>query len=143
MKNALKTFTVLFLFMSTVVIAQNNRLSSSRSIILKPTSVAQTIEVEVVGEVLQLKLEVNCSITAGEISVEIFAPDGSAQGKFKAGSPNTSTTIAKDLLEKQDVERGRLEKYVDNPANGVWLIKVSPKKTEGQIKVESRQKFED
>ena len=143
MKNLLKLSTVILMLIGSSAIAQNNRLSSSRSIVLKPTSVAQTIEVEVVGEVLKLKLEVVCSITGGEITVEIFAPDGSAQGKFKAGSLNTSTTISKDLLEKQDAERGRLEKYVDKPANGVWLVKVSPKKTEGQLKIESRQTFAD
>ena len=129
--------------MSSTAIAQNNRLSLTRSIVLKPTSVAQTVEVEVVGDVQQLKIEVVCSVKAGEITVEIIAPDGSAQGKFKAGSPNTSTTISKDLLEKQDPERGRLEKYVDKPANGVWKVKITPKKTDGQIRVSSRQTFAD
>ena len=141
MKNTLKIATVLLLFISSSGIAQNNRLSLERSIVLNPESINQTIEVEVVGNVKQLKLEVVCSITAGEIVVEIFAPDGSAQGKFKAGSLSTSTTNSKDLLEKQDAERGRLEKYVDKPANGVWRIKVTPKKTKGKLKVSSQQNY--
>jgi hypothetical protein len=143
MKNLLKISTILLVFISSTAAAQNNHLSSSRSITLTPSSVEQTVEVDVVGEVLQLKLEVMCSIKAGEITVEIFAPDGSAQGKFKAGSPNTSTTISKDLLEKQDEEHGRLEKYVDKPANGIWKVKISPKKTEGRLKINSRQNYAD
>ena len=144
MKTLLKLSTLLVLLISTSAIAQNNRLSSSRSITLKPSSIKQTVEVEVVGDVKQLKLEVNCSITAGEITVEIIAPDGSAQGKFKAGNlQNTSTTIGKDLLEKEDAEHGRLEKYVDNPKNGIWLVKISPIKSEGKLRISSRQTYED
>ncbi|MCT4622235.1 MAG: hypothetical protein N4A46_01335 [Schleiferiaceae bacterium] len=144
MKNFFKiTAALAFVLCSMQAISQNNRLNSSRSIVLKPNMTEQKVEVEVVGKVEKLKIEASCSIYQGEITVEIFGPDGSPQGKFKAGSLGANNDLLSDEEKEKAREHGRLEKYVDNPANGIWIVKVTPKKTSGNLRISSRQTYSD
>lgn len=143
MKNQLQKILLGLMLITTFgAAAQNNNLKSSRSVVINPTTTTQVYEIEVVGKVERLKIEVNCSIKSGEIVIDIVAPDGSQQGKFKAGGPYDQANLTKEG-EDDVVEQGRLEKFVEYPKNGVWIVHVKPIKATGHLNIQTRQIFEE
>lgn len=124
-------------------LGQENALNLRSSLTLNENSTAQTVKVEVVGEVENLKIEILCSLEKGEVIIELFDPEGKRQGKFTLGSKtNVGESQQTDgKSDSKNMEDGKLEKLVANPVNGDWLIKITPTKTKARLSIRSSQVY--
>ncbi|GEM_PF-3987058 len=112
--------------------AQNNSLELSKYISLTEKMTEQVFTIEVVGDVVQFSLRVNCDLQLGEVILEVFDPAGKPQGKFSVQASNSETYQS----------RGKLERNIDHPSTGTWLVKVVAKKAKGNVYIRSQQEFE-
>lgn len=129
MKNRMYLLLIALLSISFTGMSQTNKLTSSRSIKLEKQSIDQAIELDIAGNVDQLKIEVSCRITTGQITLEIIDPNGQPQGKYKAGS------VGNLAME----ESGRLEKYVEKPEKGIWKVKIIALEATASLYFETKQ----
>ena len=136
MKTGLKIFALL-MTLSTQLAFGQDRQTTSKYLTLDKSTKQQVVEIEIVGPVDQLKIELSTTLYNGIITAEIIAPNGELQGKFKAGMPGV-VEFDKDGDEIVK-EQSRLEKHVLQPDKGVWKVKVFTDNASGYLRVESRQ----
>lgn len=73
-----------------------------------------------------LNIEIESHINEGELTIELYDPQGEKQGNFTIGSAAFSS--------KESV-RGSLSKKVANPNKGEWIVKFIPKNASGAIEI--------
>lgn len=141
MKSLNLGLAVFCLLSSFAIVAQSNELNTQNSLFLNEKSKEQSIKVEVAGGVENLQIQIRCSLTKGEVIVELFDPEEKRQGKFTVGSKDNLGTPKGEKEQNETREDGKLEKIVVNPVNGIWTIKITPTKTKAKIDVRSNQKY--
>jgi hypothetical protein len=138
---SLNAFFAIFCLSNLTLVAQSNELNTQNSLFLNEKSVEQSITVEVTGAVEYLEIVIRCSLTKGEVIVELFDPEGKRQGKFTVGSKENMGTPNGEKEQNETREDGKLEKIVMNPVNGIWKIKITPTKTKASIDVRGNQRY--
>jgi hypothetical protein len=132
MKKATCVLVLLSLFLHQgELYAQNNNLELSKYISLNEKMTEHSFTVDVVGDVIQFSLRINCDLTSGDAVIELIDPAGKKQGKF--------SVVASDSGSYQS--RGKLERNIDSPINGVWVVRIVAKSAKGNVYIRSQQEY--
>ena len=107
--------------------AEQTQLSMERLIELENDSKSQDVLITVAEKTKQFSLLINSSATSGKIKIEIFAPNGDAQGNFSVGTQLISV--------KTESVSGNIRKSLREPQAGDWRIKITPTNAKGTIRI--------
>ena len=121
---------------------QNTAMDVSRSIMLSGDSETEEIIILVDQETILLKLNIQSAINKGKLSIEIVDPTGEKQGKFSIGSQIKTTKNNKENQKEEHV-KGNINKIINEPIQGKWIIKLIPDKAEGAVNIQSTQSYKD
>ena len=128
----LSIFTVLF-FLSMPLIAQEcSGISLNRNIQLNKSSDIEEIKIDVAKNTNHMNIGVNSTIRSGSLTVELFDPKGNKQGNFSVESQISSND------QKKECVSGQMQKTIKNPMSGHWIVKLKPKKAQGEVSICSR-----
>jgi hypothetical protein len=134
MKNLKRTIPItsllfLLLAISTFGQANQKRLSIQTDVSFNGQSEATDLKFPVL-QIANLNMNIESHIIQGELTIELYDPQGEKQGNFTIGSPTFSS--------KESV-RGSLSKRITNPAKGDWIVKFIPKNASGAIEIDCTQ----
>ena len=141
MKNAIKLFTclVVFVAMSTYSDAQQNSqkccnsISLERSIKFEGSSDTEEITIEVNEDIKMMHLGVNGIISSGQLTVEVYDPKGDKYGNFSIESQIKSND------KKREKVCGQMQRQIEKPMKGKWVVKLIPVKVSGDISIHAMQ----
>lgn len=126
----------------------NTDFSLNRNLILKSESQEQKITVAISEIYSSLKLSINAMIQEGELTIEIYDPNGEKQGNFSIGCQLGTPKINKNEIQSERVSdsgtkemvQGRITRTIAKPLKGNWIVKIIPKSASGQVQISSDQK---
>lgn len=108
-----------------------------KQITLKGGSGEQEVSLPLRDSLSYINFEIKAVITSGELTVELFDPDGEKYGNFSlAGSPNATKKQDAELIRGKTYfpeASGSLVRYVKLPKRGMWKAKVITKNAAGVI----------
>lgn len=126
LKRIIYIATVLLLFaISTFGQANQKRFSIETGVSFNGQSEATDLKFPVL-QIANLNMIIESHINQGELTIELYDPQGEKQGNFTIGSPAFSS--------KESV-RGSLSKRITNPVKGDWIVKYLPKNASGGIEI--------
>ncbi len=105
------------------------KVERSNELFFKVESKTSEVQVSVTDEFNFLSLKIECHLTVGELTVEIFNPKGELKGDFTVIN-NSVVTKGKNTQSKETVA-GQIEKHFRTPHTGIWLIRINPKNATG------------
>jgi hypothetical protein len=116
----------------------------------KPSSKVRNIPLKIDKKNAMLFLNIACKVQLGNLTVEVYDPNGEKQGEFSIENHNTFTftndnktqTTAYRKLDSEIVE-GNISKNISSPIFGDWVIKLIPKKALAEINIQSQLLFRD
>ncbi len=116
-----------------VIHEEYTEMESSKTLQFNNESNPAEVKIPVTNDFNLLIIEVHGTFQRGETLVELFDPKGNKKGFFTI---KTESSISKGsntaVMEKVS---GKLAKHYRDPASGDWLIKISPDKAVGYIKI--------
>ncbi len=110
-----------------------SKLERSNSLLFKNESKISEVQVSISDEYNFLSLNIVCSLTAGELLVEVVNPKGEIKGNYTVIN-NSVITMGKNTESKETVN-GQMEKRFRNPSIGNWIVRVKPKNATGSAKI--------
>ena len=130
---------ICFLFQATQIYGQDSirAVINLKTLNLKGESAVQEVSLPLRDSLTYINFEIKAIITSGDLTVELYDPDGEKYGNFSlAGSLDS-----RDKQETQMIRgkvyyaeaSGSLVRYVKFPKIGLWKAKVITKKTAGVI----------
>jgi phosphoribosylformylglycinamidine (FGAM) synthase PurS component len=136
MKKSIKTILGILLmsalFTSSAIAQERTSLNIHKTIELKNDSENKEVNIEVTEKECRFNLQINSSVGAGEVRVEIYDPEGKKQGNFSVGcevdSKNANETV-----------NAMIAKLIENPALGKWKVKILPKNASGKVTIQFSQ----
>lgn len=135
------TFLLLIIF-PCLTFSQDTEQGLNRSIVLSGDSKTEEIIIKVDEQTLELSLSVKSSVSKGKLSIEIYDPKGEAQGNFSVGTQlNSNKGGDKETGKKEEVVSGRINKLLNDPIRGNWIIKIIPDQAMGKIDITSIHHF--
>ncbi|WP_298903327.1 hypothetical protein [uncultured Psychroserpens sp.] len=135
MKKSIKLVTCLFLLLSLSIQAQQNNqkhcdaITLNRSIQFDGSSDTEEIKVEVADSAKKLYVSINSTIKSGYLTVEVYDPKGNKKGNFSIESQVKSSNKKKELV------CGQMQKHIDDPIQGNWVIKLIPNNVAGDVSI--------
>lgn len=133
MKKSIQLFTFLFLFTSVVVAQQNsqqscNATSLNRTINFDGSSDQENIAIDVSEDNKTMHVGINSTVNSGYLTVELYDPKGNKKGNF---------SIESQLNNDKKKERvcGQMQKHIDDPMKGKWIVKLIPNKVVGDVSI--------
>ncbi|WP_298758554.1 hypothetical protein [uncultured Psychroserpens sp.] len=137
MKKSIKLVTCLFLLLSLTIHAQQNSqhiqqcdaVTLNRNIQLDGSSDTEEIKIEVASNAKKLHIGINSTIKSGYLTVEVYDPKGNKKGNFSIESQVKSSSKKKELV------CGQMQKHIDEPIKGDWVIKLIPNNVAGDISI--------
>ncbi|MDX8338169.1 hypothetical protein SLH46_03170 [Draconibacterium sp. IB214405] len=134
-KSFVTIFTTLslFLFLTNFASAQETTIFGiHRNIELKNESQTKEVKIEMNEKECRFNLRINSVVRGGEVTIEIYNPNGKKQGNFSVGCEIQSD-------HAQETVNGQISKFIDNPELGDWKILIIPKNAEGKVTIEFTQ----
>jgi hypothetical protein len=83
-----------------------------------------------VSQTTSLNISIGSRTNQGELTIELYDPQGEKHGYFTIGSPAFSS--------KESVT-GAFEKKILNPKKGDWIVRFIPKNASGSVEVNCTQ----
>jgi hypothetical protein len=114
----------------------------SRTIRLSQESEKLEILLPVSGPIVAFSIKISSEIFEGELTIEIYDPNGEKQGNY---SIDNQISLKPNKIDKSDKPRtkeivsGKISKSVEYPINGKWKVLIIPKNAIGEIVIESDQ----
>lgn len=107
----------------------DTRVNLQRDISLEQNSKSREVILNIEENVDRFELAINSSVTAGNLKVEVYDPEGNHQGTFSVGTQ----------LDAESSERvqGNINKSIQNPQAGNWKVSIVPTQATGSIKIRS------
>ncbi|WP_299114507.1 hypothetical protein [uncultured Winogradskyella sp.] len=141
MKNTIKLVSTLsfFLLFTLGVFAQSqsthqcNSTTSNRNIELEGSSDTENIKIEVDKDVNKIHIGVSSTIKSGYLTVEVYDPKGNKKGNFSVESQ------IKPGDKKKELVCGQMQKQIDEPIEGTWIVKLIPRDAVGTISIHTSQ----
>ncbi len=140
---------IILLMISSIGLAQEapkvnssqgfSKLERSNSLLFKNESKISEVQVSISDEFNFLSLQIECTLTAGELLVEILNPKGEIKGNYTVIN-NSVITKGKNTESKETVN-GQMDKRFRNPKVGDWIVRVKPKNATGTVKISSNLIF--
>ena len=134
-------YTVIICFLSQVTVTYGQ--DSIRTVIkvkqltLKGESGEQEVSLPLRDSLSYINFEIKAVITSGELSIELFDPNGEKYGNFSlAGSPSSFNKQDTELIRGKTYyaeASGSLVRYVKLPKRGMWKAKVVTKNAAGAV----------
>ncbi|WP_452603425.1 hypothetical protein [Pontimicrobium sp. MEBiC06410] len=131
------TVFILILLFTVFSYSQESSFNIDRRIdMLKPDSTTRNITLNVESKTTTIALQIASEITNGNLTIIIFNPKGTIVGEFSVESSIQEV----DKTNSSTMERvaGKIEKFINNPTPGKWIIKMVTNKTIGQVMFNSR-----
>ena len=135
MKNSIKLMTCFIFFLSLSIQAQQNNqhqcdaVTLNRSIQFDGSSDTEDIKIEVADATKKLYVSINSTIKSGHLTVEVYDPKGNKKGNFSIESQVKSSNKKKELV------CGQMQKQIDDPIKGNWVIKLIPNNVAGDVSI--------
>lgn len=143
MKNLKCLFTqvpfLLILFLnSTFAQAPQKRLRFQTDVSFNSQSEATEVKFPVL-QFENLSMTIESHNYEGELTIELYDPQGEKQGNFTVGSPTFSGKKDESKVPPRESVRGSLSKKIANPIKGEWIVKLIPKNSTGSIEIDCVQ----
>ncbi|HVN58119.1 MAG TPA: hypothetical protein VMT63_07475 [Bacteroidales bacterium] len=108
---------------------------------LKAESQEIKININVPESYKYMSLWIAANLNEGDLSVELLDPNGEKKGDFSVGCALSISRPAGTDQENtsHEVVQGRINKSINNPLKGTWVIRLNPKKATGQVQIEIDQ----
>ena len=108
-----------------------------KTLTLKGESSEQEVSLPLRDSLSYINFEIKAVITSGELTVELYAPDGEKYGNFSlAGSSGSANRQNAEFTRGKTYyaeASGSLVRYVKFPKRGMWKAKVITKNAAGVI----------
>lgn len=145
MKNSVKFILglVLVLFVTQTAFSQSKdtkactSVNLSRNIEFDGTSEKQEVNIAVSEGNDKLCFGISSTLQSGDLTVEIYDPNGKDYGNFSIEGQSSSSAKNKDMV------CGQMNKEIKDPIQGNWLVKLIPSKAKGQIAINTMQMQEN
>jgi hypothetical protein len=84
-----------------------------------------------------MSLWIASNISEGDLTIEIYDPSGDKKGDFSIGCVlnKIKQGNSTDEDKSREIVQGRINKSINNPLKGTWIIKIFPKNATGQIQI--------
>jgi hypothetical protein len=114
----------------------------SRRLSLNDESEKKEILIPVTGRIVSFIIRISSEIFGGELTVEIYDPNGEKQGNYSVDSqislkPNKNEKNSKPSTV--EIVAGKIEKTIEYPTSGNWKVLIIPKNAKGDLIIESNQ----
>ncbi len=133
MKKSIYLLVYLFLFTSVCQAQIHNQhscnaVSLNRTIELNGSSDQESIIIDVPKGTSKMHVSINSIIKSGYLTVELYDPKGNKKGNFSIESQLNST-------KKKDQVCGQMQKHIEDPLKGKWIVLLVPNKVIGDISI--------
>jgi hypothetical protein len=134
----ISTVIICFLSQASLTYGQDSIRTTIkiRQITLKGESGEQEVSLPLRDSLSYINFEIKAVIISGELTVELFDPNGEKYGNFSlAGSANSNNKDADMIRGKTYFAEasGSLVRYVKLPERGMWKAKVITKNAVGVV----------
>ena len=131
---------VLVLFFSQTLMAQNStEFTTKRNLGFKESSKVQSVDVKISEDTEALRLKILCNVRKGDVTIVILNPSGEKQGEFSVeGNEGSEDDGSLFSMLKEGVS-GQINKDINQPIKGTWVIKFIPKNATGRVEIHSSQ----
>ena len=134
MKKSIQFFACLFLFTSVLQAQQYGQKSCSaitlnRTIEFDGSSEAENIIIDVSEDTGKMHVGINSTIKSGFLTVELYDPKGNKKGNFSIESQQNTNDKKKEMV------CGQMQKHIDDPMKGKWVILLTPSKVKGDVSI--------
>lgn len=134
MKKSFQLFVYLLLSIPLLQAQQNsqqscNAISLNRSIEFDGSSDQENITIDVSENTNKMHISINSTVDSGYLTVELYDPKGNKKGNFSIESQLTSNNKKKELV------CGQMQKHIDDPIKGKWIVKLVPNKVYGKVSI--------
>jgi len=131
MKKIIPISTLLFLLFAISALGQANQKRLNIETAVSFNDQSETTDLKFpVSQMTTLNMSIGTRTNQGELTIELYDPQGEKQGNFTIGSPTFSS--------KEPVT-GALEKEITNPKKGEWIVRFIPKNASGSVEVNCTQ----
>lgn len=130
-KSLFYSVILILMFIPSIVIGQTKqkKFNTETGIYFNGQSELTEIKIPIVP-LTNLNIIIESHINEGELTIELYDPQGEKQGNFTIGSPT--------FASKESV-RGSISKKVANPSKGEWIVKLIPKNASGALEIQCIQ----
>jgi hypothetical protein len=134
-------FILLLSFLSFPLLSGQDYINfnSHKEIKLDKTSEIEEIILPVRDSVSNLSVLITSSIYSGDVTIEVYDPEGERHGYFSIGAQPEIPIVKKPGQSVYSTDNnqasGNLSSTIRNPAKGNWKIRVIPKNTSGNVKI--------
>jgi hypothetical protein len=141
--------TALFTILTINAFAQETTFDLVRNVnMFTSDSEVKNISLNVQQNTSSLFVEIVSGVQYGSLTIEIYNPKKEKIGEFSVESQlPTSDKVKKEYTQYKDglgeFVSGQIQKYVNSPTSGKWIIKIIPKEAIGNIKISSRSLMND
>ena len=141
MKTSIKLIITLVTFLSAShaidaqQISMENCSSSTtnRTIKLENSSENEDITIAIPKDLGCMHIAISSTINSGYLTVEIYDPKGNKKGNFSIESQ------VKSSASKSEMVCGQLQKQINDPIAGDWVVKLIPNNVSGDISINTLQ----
>lgn len=84
-----------------------------------------------------LNIHISSSIVTGDLSIEIYDPKGIKKGKFSTSAETDKT----ETVRFREEVNGKINKKINFPMKGDWVVKVVAENTNGVVLISSGQSY--
>lgn len=113
----------------TESISEGANIQLSRILSLEGESEIKEINIDVSEKTTHLEFRVQAIIESGELTIEIMDPKNRKRWDISVGSQ------ASDYAD--EYVRGNIQKSINEPEAGLWVVKIIPKKVTCEIKIDN------
>ncbi len=123
---------------SQSLLAQDAQFNLDRKINLKnQDSVEKNIKINVSEGTINVYLGIECKVSMGNVTIEIFDPNGVKNGNFSIESQIEEELPIRAEYYNEIVE-GQIEQRLESPIKGTWVIKITPEKATGNVHIKTK-----
>jgi len=92
-----------------------------------------------------LSLKITSVIHEGDLTIEVYDPEGERQGNFSIGCQYNSKTSrgAGGSKSSPETVNGQILRTFNNPISGDWIVRIIPNNPVGSLQIESSQKYRE
>jgi hypothetical protein len=139
MKTLIKITAILFVSMlaisSTCFSQEYIKMERQKHLRFEKESETLEVKIKVTDEYNFFKVKIECTVTEGEIQLELLDPKGNLKGNFTIKTDSNLKTGKRTTVEES--VRGSLEKTFRYPLIGDWIIKIKPNEAKGDMSIGS------
>lgn len=107
----------------------DTKVSLQRNIKLERDSKSEEVILPIEDDVDVFKLIVTSSVTAGNLKIEVYDPEGNRQGTYSVGTQLNA--------RKPEHVNGNINKALKDPQTGNWKVNIVPAEATGTVTIQT------